>query len=335
MVLENMFDPNGPQEFKPEVAPEDIERERDLEARFDPDRMATLCEDYFENGVPGINLKEHINGRNFVVAYIPAGGPYGDIGRAVEYPVFAKAFKQSLTEVDRDYGKYDAGSVFACVIDVSGEKPVPAGALRAIHYVEGLGFKDMNDLVEDDPDNPWIDEIKTKYFADGEPYDPMVAWQRLGARVGVDLKPEESLDIATHASAKEYAGKHGDINGVSMLFYHACLRYALATGHKNLLAIFDIKPFENLQQFGSPFDTYADLEDHPYGGPYDTRPAFCLIERALERIGATDVAGVFINGDLLDQQALMPNEYLPDTYSNAAVGLENPVPEEAPATSAA
>lgn len=306
-----------------QLSPEDLALEQELDERFATDRLGDLCNEFLERGVPGINLKERINSRQFVVAYIPAESPYGDIGRSVETNVFAKAFKQPRSQVVKDYGKYDEATTFACVIDVSTDKPTPAGVLRIIEPSE-LGFKDVNDLVIDDPENnPWIGEIKEHYFGAEETYDPTVAWQRLGARIGVDLRMEESVDIATHASAPGYSGKNGAIDSVSMLFYHACLRHAMATGKKNLLAIFDIPPLKNIQQFGDPFDLYEGLEPHPYGGPYDTIPAFCIIERGVARIRAKDasIGAVLADGAFLNDMALMPNEYLPEQFSNEAVGL--------------
>jgi hypothetical protein len=299
----------------------DLQREAELQERFSEERIGELCNEFLSEGV-GMDLREQINGRPFVVAYIPAESKYSDIGRAVETTVFAEAFKMSLAEVDRDYGKYDSASTFAAVIDVSGDVPKAAGALRITEYQEGLGFKDVNDLV-DDIESPWLQEIKDHYFEEGEAYDPMVAWKRLGARVGEDIKLEETQDIATHASGKEYRGKHGEMDGVSMLFFHACVRYAMATGAKNLVAIFDLKPLANLQQYGEPFNVYEDLVPHPYGGPGDTIPAFCDIEQALERVFKFDEGAgkVFRDGLGLTDLALFPNEYQPDLYSDQAVGL--------------
>ncbi len=333
MVMEGMFEPEGLRQQEVFHAPEDAELESNLEQRFDPERLAALCNDYLENGIPGINLKEQIHGRDFVVAYIPADSPYGDIGRSVEYQVFAKAFRLSLAQMDHDYAKYDEPSVFAVVIDVKDDKfdkPAPAGVLRSIHYKEGVGFKDINDLVVDDPSNPWIDEIKTQYFEPGEEYDSTVAWARLAAHAGVELKPEECFDIATHAAGPNYAGADAGVTSTSMLFFHACLRESLANNRENLLAIFDLKPLANVQQFGGPFDFYEGLGDYPYGGPFPTRPAYCKIDRALERIGATFAADAFIYGKGLESLALMPNEYLPEIYSNKAVGLEEQVLKEIP-----
>ncbi len=296
------------------------ELDQELAARFAPERIGELCTRFMEEGL-GFDATAMLGDRQFLVAYIPAESEFADIPRSTETTVFSKAFKLPLSEVYLDYGAYDSASTFAAVIDMKAETPAAAGALR-ITRPGPKGFKDVNDLVIDDPQNPWIDELKTGYFAEGEAYDPMIAWQRLGAAEGVDLQLEESLDIATHASAEAYSGKHGDINSVSMLFYHACLRYALAHGSKNLLAIFDIPPLENLQQFGDPFDTYSGLQPHPYGGPYPTVPAFCVIERGIQRIAAKNayVASVFAAGADLHKMALLPNEYTPQ-YSNEVLGL--------------
>jgi hypothetical protein len=309
-----------PEVMGADMPPVQGDLEQDLAERFAPERIGRLCTQLMQEGL-GFDATAMLGERQFLVAYIDADSEFADIPRSTETTVFAKAFKLSLSEVYLDYGAYDSASTFAAVIDMKAETPAAAGALRITRPSE-KGFKDVNDLVVDDPSNPWIEEIKAGYFKPGEAYDPAVAWQRLAAAEGVDLKLEDSLDIATHASAEAYSGAHGDINGVSMLFYHACLRYALAHGQDNLLAIFDIPPFENLQQFGNPFDTYGRLQPHPYGGPYDTIPAFCVIERGMRRISDKNayVGSVFAGGTDLDKAALMPNEYT-ETYSNEAIGL--------------
>jgi hypothetical protein len=303
-------------------------QEAELEARFAPERIGRLANDFLDNGT-ATNLRELAGDRQFVVAYIPSDSPYADIPRSVETQVFAKTFGYTLTEIVKDYGKYDPVSTYAAVIDISTEVPTAAGALRICEFDPSLGFKDVNDLVTDDPENPWIDEIKAGYFAPGEVYDPGVAWERLGRQACRDiadvdfLKLDESLDIATHASAEGYNGANGNMGSVSLQFYHACLRNALARKSQNLLAIFDIPPLKNLQQFGDPFRTYEHLKPHPYGGPYDTVPAFCVIQEGMQRIRDNNayVGDVFINGKDIDKHSLLPKEYQPDIYSDEAVGL--------------
>lgn len=304
-----------------EASQPDLEEE--LKARFDHERIGQLAEEFLKSGTP-FDLKELAGNRQFVVAYIPADSPFSDIPRSVETTVFAKTFNMTLAQVAEDYGKYDPVSVYATVIDVSTPLPRAAAALRICEYDPNLGFKDVNDLVHD-PESPWLGEIKENYFAPDEPYDAVTAWKRLGEKAcGAERKLDESLDIATHASAEDYQGERGDINGPSMLFYHACLRYAFATGKKNLLAIFDLKPLDNLQQFGEPFEVYPDLKPHPYGGPGDTLPAFCRVEKGTQvRISNANkiAADVLIYGANLETIGLLPNEYEPEKYGNQVVNL--------------
>jgi hypothetical protein len=295
-----------------------VERDRELGARFDGERIGRLAEEFLSSGTAH-DLKALANGRQFVVAYVPASSRFADIPRSVEATVFAETFGVSLADVLADYGPYDPVSVFVAVIDVSTPLPRAAGALRIIEYEPSVGFKDVNDLVRDDPGNPWIGEIKAHYFAPGEPYDAALAWRRLGEKAcGRPLRLDQSVDIATHAAAAGYRGQRGDLSSVSMLFYHACLRFALAHGKANLLAIFDLPPLENLQQFGEPFDVYDGLCPHPYGGPYDAIPAYGLINRGVDRIRRFNeaVGRVFIDGETLCDIALLPSEYEPERYSD-------------------
>lgn len=318
------------------------EREEALAERYSSGEIASLGLRFLRHKF-GRNWKKAVDGRQYVVAYIGADDEFSDLGRSVESQTFGYEFysdevkkhgktnkaprRYPLLGADEDYRPYDPGTVFATVLDVSREGgPVSAGSLRIIEHVEGVGHKDLNDFVADDPKNPWLDEIKAQHFAEDEPYDPMVAWQRLGAAEGVNLDPKRSLDIATHASALEYRGRHGDLDGPSMLFFHACLRYALAHPEvgENLLAIFDMNPYQNVQQYGGPFDTYRGITPQKYGGEGLTIPAFCIIERALERIPLTPTPGVgeaFVGGGILRLMALLPNDSEPDVYSNRAVGL--------------
>lgn len=313
----------------PVVTPEE-DYERELENRFSPEVQDSLAREFLENKFTK-NWQRLVGDRQFVVALVEAEGPYGDLGRSVETLVFAEAFEQGsetpLSNVVHDYGKYDAGSVFTTVIDVSTPLITPAGELRIAKYDPrnpGFGYKDLNDLVADSSDNPWLQEIKEAYFHEGEIYDEALALQRLFANVGMDVDLTKVHDISTHAAHKQYRDKRGGIDGPSMMFFHQCQREAVVDGAQALAAIFDVKPLANVQQFNNPFDTYAGLNPHPYGGPGDTMPAICDIQRSLFRIPRSDesglVGGVFVRGDGLGELALMPSEYEPEKYSNDALG---------------
>lgn len=300
----------------------------ELDVRFDPDRIADLTSRFLEEGI-GFNLNEKLGDRKYVVAYIDAMSEYSDIARVVETKVFDEWFKLGEPKIVDNYGGvYDEVSTFVCVIDASLDKPKPVGALRIVEHSEEGWFKDVRDFVKDDPANPWLEEIKQGYFNTEEPYDAVEAWNRMLAQNGDEpLDPAKTLDITSHAAIKEYRNKNGSLDGVSMLFFHACLRWALVNDKENLVAIFDLKPLENMQQFGQPFDIYEGItpqqyEDDPNDKKQLTLPAYCVLERGMQRMKDKNPLehGVFIGGVGLAQQALLPNEYL-DKYSNESIGL--------------
>ena len=295
--------------------------ENELDIRFDPYRLSALGEKYLEQGV-GFDISEMIGERKFVVGIVPATSEFADLAKSVETIRFAKQFKRSKSEVYREYEKTDEDSLLIFTLDVQGCETKPAGALRMIGYSDGKLQKSIQDLVVDDVDNPWIDEIKELHFANGETYDQNVAWKRLCKSIGVELKPEESYDVATVANHEEYSS-NGSIDGVSLSLYHTCLRLALASNIKNLVSIQDIRPLGILQSFGDPFDTFPGLNPHPYGGPYDTIPAVSFLEDGMQRIRDNDefMGSVFIDGLGLSDEFLLPDEYLPHYFSNRAVGL--------------
>lgn len=296
--------------------------ERELDERFATDRVSGLCEDFLERGM-GVDLKELAGTRRFVVAAIPATSELSDIGRSVETKTFANVFARTLTDVYEDYCEYDDASVFIVVIDK--EHLQPAGSIRIICPNDTVGLKSINDLVGDKPDNPWVDEIKRDFFEGEkgtEEYDPQKAWDRLCASAGVSIKPSETFDVATIAVDPGYS-TNGSMDGTSLALYHSCLRFALGNGIKNLMSIQDIKPFEILQSFGKPFDVFPSIEPHPYGGPYDTVPAYCVLDRGMRNIrGANEFVGrVFIDGHTLGKNYLLLSDYLPEQFSNESIKL--------------
>lgn len=296
----------------------DPKLEAELTERFSAERIGALCNEFLEIGT-GINLKEQLNGRPFVVSYIDGESPYSDLPRQVETTVFSTYFKMPLSEVYKKYSeKDDPQSTFVCVIDVTDpDRPKPVGALRMVEYKRENGHKDLRDLVIDeewDPEtlegNPWLEEIKTQYFASNEKYDPQTAISRLLAATGENIDLNDTIDVTSHAVIEEARGNAASIDSPTMLFFHACLDEALRKGAKNLVAIFDEKPFENIQQFGEPFSTYEGLGRHPYDGPGNTVPAYCVLEKGMKKIDDFDIGtgDVFIRGKGLEATALMPKE---------------------------
>ena len=305
------------------------ERDADLLQRFEPSRLRALSEQFLRNGT-GQDLLEMAaqGGRKFIVAPIPGDSEFSDIATSVETTTFAKRFKRSLTAVYEEYEKTAENSTLLALFYIGEDGPEPAGALRVIEpsAVGDLSVqKSIIDLVADVDvkENPWINEIKENYFAPGEIYDPVVAWTRLCDAKNIILDPAESHDIATIAVDDKFASD-GAMDGPSLYLYHSCLRYALGNGIKNLVSIQDLKPYSILQSFGNPFDEFEALKPHPYGGPFDTIPAFCVLKTGMQNIRDNNegIGSVFIDGLGLGGSAVLLEETDPVKYSNQTLGLE-------------
>lgn len=300
---------------------QDTSLDEHLTERFDANRLSSLGSKFLQYGM-GYDIEQMIGERKFVVGIVPAECEFADLARSVETIRFAKQFKRSLTEIYKEYQLTDSESKLIFTLDVSGNEAKTAGSLRMIGYKDGKLQKSIKDLVMNDPSNPWIDEIKSIHFHGDEEYSEHEAWSRLAGSLGIELRPEESYDVATVANHEEYSS-NGSLDGVSISLYHTCLRLALVDGYKNLVSIQDIRPLGILQAFGNPFDTFPGLKPHPYGGPFDTIPAVSYLADGMQRIRNHDefMGQVFIDGLGLSEEFLMPDEYLSNQFSNRAVGL--------------
>lgn len=69
--------------------------------------------------------------------------PGAELARAVERAVFLEAFDNTPDLLAREYGPYESGSVFICVLDHL--RGVPAGMMRVL-MSSPAGFKSLNDI---------------------------------------------------------------------------------------------------------------------------------------------------------------------------------------------
>ncbi|HET9173838.1 MAG TPA: hypothetical protein VFN56_00990 [Candidatus Saccharimonadales bacterium] len=305
-----------------ELVHQSIDLESDLQERFSLDHQADLCESYLQN-MSG----EIPDDKRYVITLIQGDDPiYGDIGKSVECTVFSKAFKRTLSDVYLDYVDYDSASTFIVAIDRNHPKTGrarPAGAIRLIND-SPQGLKSIKDMIKDDPSNPWRDEIANLVFSDDEQYSPDLAWKRLCDKAGVVLDPSASVDVATFSVHPAY-GRRNRLSGVYVSLYHTCLRLAMAQGKKNLVSIQDLPPLELVQEFGKPFDTFDGLSPRPYGGPYDTLPAYCILDEGMARVRSFQpmIGKLLIEGVGLDEDTYQIKDRLPNLYGNVTVGLES------------
>lgn len=260
-----------------ETTGSEIVPSKELHERFDESEIDQLCQEL----VTEHKLDEVADGREFAILRLPGTERGALLGKYVESVVFGEAFSRDRSEVWDEYAEYDEASEFVLILDVNGKKPVAAARIIAN---SDKGLKDLEDLVADDEDNPWIGEIKAGYFEEGETYSPETAKERLYSDLAVDLEFDEdlALDIATRAVLPEYS-KPGLITpGLALL--HSILQVAGAQNKNFFVAIQDVGPLKMIQRMGEPFRVPSKLNPHPFGGPYDTLPTFAQLDTAYEQM---------------------------------------------------
>jgi len=199
-------------------------------------------------------------------AYIfNADEPGAELARHVEHSVFLETFGNTPDLLAREYGRYDASSMFICVIDHLRE--VPAGAMRVIRP-SGAGFKSLNDI---------------------EP-----VWEEPAAaiieRTGLALDLSRTWDVATIAVQQEY--RSAALGGlVSMGLYQTLTRAALRCGIDWFIAILDMPVFRLIRwKLCMIFAGFTGVAPLPYLGSAASLPAWCDVIDAERRLAERDAA---------------------------------------------
>jgi hypothetical protein len=175
--------------------------------------------------------------------------PATALARYVERVVFDETFGNSPEQLDVEYGKYEAASLFLCVIDHS--RCVPVGMARAI-LPSDAGLKSLNDVARE-----WDEDI-----------DDVLA------RTGLQVRHERMWDCATLATMSEYrrGATHGDI---SMALYQTLATATLRCGFRWWVAVIDVPVLRVLQwRLGRPFETYEGVRAMPYLGSTASIPVW-------------------------------------------------------------
>lgn len=283
-----------------------ISEESYCETQFSDERIKELTGELIESS----SLKEKANGRQFAVVRRDGNDRFADIATSVETKVFADAFDRSLADVYEDYVDYSEQSVMIAVLDI--EKSIPVASARVIgkDTDRGKGLKDLEDLVvNDEIANPWINEIKSLYFSDDEPYDPELAKQKLAEAAGMgDFTEERAYDVATRSVIPEY--RESGLSTPGMALLHSVLDVTTRDGKEFLFAIQDIGPLKMIQRMGHPFYSPEGLQPHPFGGPYDTIPTYARISTGFDQMRELHpaAASVLIDGEGLDEDFTLLKE---------------------------
>ena len=179
--------------------------------------------------------------QRYVCYEVGGDSRYARIGRVVERAVFEASFGNDATQMQEEYGPYEATSRFFISIDSESKKPI--GVLRAIENEDLHQLKTCHDLMRDMPER--FDEARVRmahHINTGEP-----AW-----------------DIGTLAVLPEYRSRAG---AASVQLYRAMYNAAQRGDIKHLIAIIDQKPYRKLTKYlGVPFVKLAHSNAFSYLG---------------------------------------------------------------------
>jgi hypothetical protein len=190
--------------------------------------------------------------------------PGADLARHIERTVFEETFGNSPELLAAEYGPYEPGSIFLCVIDHRRRRP--AGMLRVL-TPGAAGSKSLHDI-----ERVW-----------GQSPEHLV-------KHGVTLRTDRLWDIATLAVDPDYRGKaaHG-IVGLSL--YQALHMGTRRFGIEQLLTILDVRVLRLLQwQLGKPFIEFAGLTAKRYLDSAASLPVWSDLGAWADRLATTDPA---------------------------------------------
>jgi hypothetical protein len=175
--------------------------------------------------------------------------PATELARHVERVVFDESFGNSPEQLDLEYGKYEAASLFICVVDHS--RRLPVGMARTI-LPSDAGLKSLNDLERE-----WEEDVEDVL-----------------TRTGLPVQPELMWDCATLATLPEYRG--GDTQGViGMALYQTLATAGLRCGFRYLVAVIDVPVLRVIQwRIGRPFQPYEGVPALPYLGSTASMPVW-------------------------------------------------------------
>ncbi len=189
--------------------------------------------------------------------------PGAELGRYLERTVFMEAFGNSPQLLADEYDRYEASSVFICVVDQM--RRLPAGVMRVL-LPSPAGFKSFDDI-----EAVW-----------GEPASEVIE------RTGLALDPDRTWDIATLAVGGDYRGK-ATTGLVTMGLYQTLTLAARNCGIEWFVAILDMPVFRMIRwKLHMAFAGYKGVAAMPYLGSPASMPAWCDVNESERRLKAKD-----------------------------------------------
>ena len=270
-----------------------MDRDRDLGATLQPNNDPNpnyelsaqderlLCEQIIEQN-------PDIAGQMFACFAFRGDSPFANLGRSKEAEIFNDTFANDIDTMTKQYGPYEANSIFFVTIDPINKKVV--GVLRAIENSD-IGLKTLNDIQK-----PPL-EISPQQFMEFHSVDDL----------------NNCWDIGTVAVDKDYRGKTtGYI--ASALLYRSLFLKANKEGIKHFIAIVDNGAYKGLKMVGMPFVPILDREPFSYLGSEESTAVYGLVSSGpveMQKLIDTLQQEFIDNGDTRKQQlAALINEII-------------------------
>ncbi|MDN5275562.1 MAG: hypothetical protein JWN33_211 [Candidatus Saccharibacteria bacterium] len=195
---------------------------------------------------------------------------YTNIGRYIERVVFEESFGNDTQEMVREYGPYEAASLFFIAIDTAEAEPV--GVIRIIEN-SPAGLKTLND-VQNPPFSISFDSVVSAHSID----DMDNVW-----------------DIGTAAVLPCY--RFSDKGSPSLMLYASGIRQANILGIEHVVSLVDDKAYRNMtQNIGIPFQPLADALPASYLGSKLSHAAYGRVDEfipsIIEKMKATADTGL-------------------------------------------
>ena len=165
--------------------------------------------------------------------------PAAELGREVERVVFDEFFSNTPEMLAEEYGPYEAGSMFLCIVDH--RRLVPAGVMRVV-VPSPCGLKSLDDISR-----VWEQPTEEVIARAADPFDRQSCW-----------------DIATFAITEEYRGAATE-GLVSLALYQALMMCSLARGIGWYVAVMDTKVLDAISaRIADPFIPFPGLAPKNY-----------------------------------------------------------------------
>lgn len=196
--------------------------------------------------------------------YIVRGtDPESEIGRSVEREVFSDFFGNSPELLAAEYGRYEASSLFLCIVDHLRMRP--AGVFRIVLPSEA-GFKTFHDMEKD-----WGVEMPDLLDRSGMHTDERSYW-----------------DVATLAISADYRGDAAS-GMVRLGLCQALCMLAERTDVPYLITIIDVLVADLMQRFlQRPWQSFPRVEPKRYLGSGSSLPMYIDAHEYRSRLALID-----------------------------------------------